>query len=89
MRITRRQFYTTLAAASTYPWVIEPRWLELTRRTVRVLHVSDLHSSFFVTFSMIEHAVDVGIAAKPDFICVTGDFITRALDSSRRITFGC
>jgi uncharacterized protein len=86
LRLTRRQFYTTLAIGSAYPFIIEPRWLELTRRTVplkgvrspvRVLHLSDLHWSYSVPLSIIEHAIGVGLAGKPDLICVTGDFITR------------
>jgi predicted MPP superfamily phosphohydrolase len=92
VRITRRKALFGLAAgaaAAAYPTLIEPRWLDLTHRQaklsglrspVRILHMSDLHSSFFVPMSMIEHAVTVGLSAKPDLICVTGDFITSGAD---------
>jgi predicted MPP superfamily phosphohydrolase len=39
--------------------------------------MSDLHASFSVPMSIIEHAITVGLALNPDLICVTGDFITR------------
>lgn len=89
MKITRRQFYTTLAVSPVYPVVIEPRWLDVSHRTVpikgvrspvRILHLSDLHASFFVSMSMIGHAITKGLEQKPDLICVTGDFITRGDD---------
>ena len=91
LRFTRRQLYTTLAvgAGAAYPVIVEPRWLEVSRRRVsmeglrspvRILHLSDLHASWVVPMSMIEHAVAVSVAEKPDIICVTGDFITRGSD---------
>jgi predicted MPP superfamily phosphohydrolase len=90
MQFTRRKlFYSALAASPVYPFLIEPRWLDVSRRTlhvgnlhspVRILHISDLHSSFTVPLSMIHHAITAGLAGKPDLICVTGDFITRGAD---------
>jgi uncharacterized protein len=86
LRPTRRQFYTTLAIGAAYPFIVEPRWLDLTHHTIRLkallgpirlLQLSDLHSSYMVPMSIIEHAIGAGIAEKPDLICVTGDFITR------------
>jgi hypothetical protein len=72
--------------ALVYPCYFEPRWLDLTHRRValarrperpvRILHISDLHASLFVPLSMIDHAITMGLAQKPDLICVTGDFIT-------------
>ena len=38
--------------------------------------MADLHLSKVVTIPMIAHAVNLGLAQKPDLICVTGDFIT-------------
>jgi len=43
---------------------------------IRVLHLADLHASVFVPLSMIDHAITLGLATRPDLICVTGDFIT-------------
>jgi len=68
---------------------IEPNWLERTfhsiqlgkgagRHPVRILQLSDFHASSFVHLSLIEKAVDLGLQARPDLICVTGDFITNS-----------
>lgn len=44
---------------------------------LRVLHLSDLHADRrWVPLSHIARAVAVGLAQKPDVICLTGDFIT-------------
>ena len=43
---------------------------------VRILHLSDLHASPAVPFSLIEKSVELGLEAKPDVICLTGDFVT-------------
>jgi hypothetical protein len=81
--------FTTLAVSPVYPVVIEPRWLDVSHRTVpikgirspvRILHLSDLHASFFVSMSMILHAISLGLEQKPDLICLTGDYITRGDD---------
>jgi predicted MPP superfamily phosphohydrolase len=88
---TRRKLLSSLAAAAIYPCWIEPRWLDLTRRrvrlsrstlshTVRILHLSDLHASFFVPLSMVEEAIRQGLSANPDLICLTGDFISNRDD---------
>jgi predicted MPP superfamily phosphohydrolase len=86
--MTRRKLLYSFfgAPALIYPCFLEPRWLDLTyrhvplahkpERPVRILHISDLHASIFVPLSMINHAVTLGLAQKPDLICVTGDFIT-------------
>ncbi len=69
-----------------YAFGVEPNWLELTfhrvklpckRLTtgVRILQLSDLHASPSVPFALIENAVELGLQAKPDVICLTGDFV--------------
>ena len=74
-------------AGGLYATCIEPRFLELTstvircgldagKAPVRMLHLTDLHASRFVSMSMIAHAIKMGLAQKPEVICVTGDFIT-------------
>ena len=95
--MTRRRFVLSSLAAGTaaasWPCFWEPRWLELTRHTaklapgrianpVRVLHLADLHASMFVPQSLIDRAISMGLAEKPDLICVTGDFITHREDFS-------
>ena len=83
----RKVLYSMLgcAAAAAYPCYIEPRWLDLSRRRVilprlecpvNLLQLSDLHASEFVSLGMIETAVNLGLSAKPDLICLTGDFIS-------------
>lgn len=86
--MTRRKLlYSFFAAPLLYPFYWEPRWLDITHRRVRlpalraprpfrVLHLSDLHASLFVPLSLIDHAITLGLAAKPDLVCITGDFIT-------------
>lgn len=91
--LTRRQFFLSFPALGltlpTYGHFVEPHWFErMTHRVpvaglrprarIRILHLSDLHLSTFVPFSVIEQAIDLGLAAKPDLVCLTGDFITDA-----------
>jgi len=75
------------STAIGYPCFCEPRWLEVTerqvrlarvpvRRSLRLLHLSDLHASFVVPLSLIQNAITLGLNQPPDLICLTGDFIT-------------
>lgn len=75
--------------APLYAFGVEPQWLERTftqvklpckglTRGVRILQLSDFHASDVVPFSLIESSVDQGLQAKPDVICLTGDFVTDA-----------
>ncbi len=75
--------------APAYAFGVEPNWLERTTvrvklpcnsltSGVRVLHLSDFHASPVVPFSLIENSVQLGLEAKPDVICLTGDFVTDA-----------
>jgi len=75
--------------APAYAFGVEPNWLERTFHrvklpckrltgSVRILHLSDFHASPAVPFSLIENALDLGLEAKPDVICLTGDFVTDA-----------
>lgn len=99
--MNRRQFLFSGAGlplfAAGYSFYWEPRWVELTQRlvllpacdaSVRLLHISDLHASCFVSLKMIQHALNLGLSAKPDLICITGDFVTntRGYDRDRYIS---
>ncbi len=75
--------------APVYAFGVEPNWLERTFHQVklpcknlssgaRILHLSDFHASSMVPFSLIENSVEMGLEAKPDVICLTGDFVTDA-----------
>jgi predicted MPP superfamily phosphohydrolase len=75
------------ATAAAYTRFLEPGWLEVSHRTVqlgpaeaqpiRVLHLSDLHASGYVPLEFIAQAIQLGLAEKPDLVCLTGDFITK------------
>jgi predicted MPP superfamily phosphohydrolase len=63
---------------------IEPTWFQLTRTRIpfpisgprRLLHLSDLHISDGMTASDLARGLEAGLAQRPDFICITGDFVT-------------
>ena len=91
MHMKRRLFLASAlgvsAAVPAYAKFVEPEWLrfhqvdcnffhERQSDPIRLLHLSDLHASPQVPKRLIEHAIDIGLSAKPDLICVTGDFIT-------------
>ncbi|HTC90740.1 MAG TPA: phosphodiesterase YaeI [Bryobacteraceae bacterium] len=90
--MTRRKLLSLIQVAGcapAYAFGVEPNWLERTfyrvklpckslTRSVRILHLSDFHASPVVPFSLIENAVSLGLDAKPDVICLTGDFVTDA-----------
>ncbi|MBI5388515.1 MAG: phosphodiesterase YaeI [Verrucomicrobia bacterium] len=91
-RQTRRRFLAALAllglGGSAYARFVEPNWLDTGRVTVplsrngirqplRLLHLSDLHASLFVSLEFIAEAIQAGVRLRPDLICVTGDFVTR------------
>lgn len=90
--MTRRKLLSLLPVAScapAYAFGVEPNWLERTFHRVKlpcknltsgalVLHLSDLHASSSVPFALIEKSVELGLEAKPDVICLTGDFVTDA-----------
>jgi uncharacterized protein len=95
--MTRRKFLYSFFASTplVYPCYWEPRWLDVTQRRVklhrgtlrqpvRILHLSDLHASMLVPLSMIERAITLGLAEKPDIVCLTGDFITYRQDFDAR-----
>ncbi len=96
--ISRRQFLLSLLGAGVgalgYGTLIEPHWLQITRRRVPLtvavgariglLHLSDLHASAVVPFSHIERAIDTGLLHRPDLICLTGDFITDQIPEAAR-----
>ncbi len=83
-------------AAAAYPTLAEPRWTEVTHnrirlglaKPVRVLHLADFHASFLVPMSLIEQSIRLGLEQRPDFACLTGDFITfqHDFDAARYVT---
>ncbi|QOY87338.1 phosphodiesterase YaeI [Paludibaculum fermentans] len=92
--ITRRHLLrgalAAIPAGGCYPVLVEPRWLEVThtkvkvktpvRQPLKILQLTDLHWSWCVPTSLIEDAIERGLANNPDIVCLTGDFITREND---------
>lgn len=81
--------------AVLYTRWLEPGWLGIGRHTVtldksrnaaplKVLQLSDLHASKFVSLDFIAEAVQLGLSLKPDLVLLTGDFITRKFDQFDR-----
>ena len=90
-KISRREFLGLSALSGlSYMRFGEPNWIGTGRHAVplagggaapvKLLHLSDLHASEFVSLDFIEKAVRIGLEAQPDVICLTGDFITRLWD---------
>ncbi|MDQ6631046.1 MAG: phosphodiesterase YaeI [Verrucomicrobiota bacterium] len=89
--LTRRNFLVALGlggvgSIADAHWV-EPHWLGVGRHEIKfaksrkqsplkILQLSDFHLSPAVDLSFIKESIELGIALKPDLICLTGDFIT-------------
>lgn len=85
--MTRRQFLWGMAATGVAVSIPAFRGLalELNRRTlglwndgqtpIRIGHLTDLHSSPFVSLRHIRQAIELVVGGKPDLICLTGDFV--------------
>jgi len=73
------------AGSGLYATTVEPRWFDVShtairlpklQQSLRVLHLSDLHSSAEVPTELLLDATRAGISSKPDLICLTGDYVT-------------
>lgn len=78
-----------LSAAAYAHWV-EPDFFDLAEVTLdpqlfpaakgfSILHLSDLHLGPHVPLALIDEAITLGLAQRPDVIALTGDFITGRL----------
>ena len=73
-----------------YMRVLEPRWLRSAHwqlampgaPSLRLLHLSDMHQSRYISLDFIGKAIDRGLEQNPDLICLTGDFVTRKVSES-------
>jgi len=85
--ISRRKFFSALAAAgaaATVP-VLSGLSVVHSRRPLsiwndggpsfRIGHISDFHSSPYISLKHIGSAIDLILADKPDLVCITGDFV--------------
>jgi predicted MPP superfamily phosphohydrolase len=85
------------ALGGLYAWRPEEHWLRIERRPMvlpnlgagfegaRVAHISDLHCSPIVLERYLLHAVDAVNALEPDYVVMTGDFITGPRHYARRV----
>lgn len=69
--------------AAAYAHWVEPEWLAVREYHLKwrgpkltFAHVSDLHASAVVRNGFIEEALETTVAQRPEFICMTGDWIT-------------
>jgi uncharacterized protein len=83
------------AVGAAYTRFAEAEWLEVNEpklvwreggAEIRVLHLSDFHASSVVSLDYISRAIDLGLAQKPDLICLTGDFVTSKYESFSEYT---
>ena len=75
-----------IAGLGAYAFLIEPRWIEVTRPRIRIpeLHpalaglrialLTDLHAGGGTPLSMVRRAVRLAMAESPDLVAITGDF---------------
>ena len=96
-RFSRRKFLGGLGAfgvTSISYANIESDWLDVgryridtgkgkDRAPIKILHLSDLHASHFVSFDFIQQAIQLGLKEKPDLICLTGDYVTRTCNDMK------
>lgn len=99
MALSRRAFLTRLGCACVgamvpasvgYAWAIEPRWLHVYRREVRIpglpptfeglrlAQLTDIHHGPFLGVPRIQHAVALTNFLQPDVIALTGDYVHRS-----------
>src|SRR5688572_21396201 len=82
------------AGGGIYTRFGEPHWLEVSRikislpgapvvtPPIRLVHLSDLHASPVVSFELIDRAVTLALAERPDVIALTGDFFTNRVQDA-------
>ncbi|MFW6133769.1 MAG: metallophosphoesterase, partial [Planctomycetota bacterium] len=78
----------SVALGGLFAWSIEEHWLRIERRWMdlpgladglagtRLVHISDLHACPIVRERYLHHCVEMVNRLEPDFVAVTGDFIT-------------
>ncbi len=90
LKISRRRFLggVSVAALATLGYArfieaesLQTGWVTVPlsnekRAPLKLLHLSDLHASGLVGLDYIDESITVALGWKPDFICLTGDFIS-------------
>lgn len=101
-RFLRRAALTSVGGAATagyYAWRVEPHWVDVERRSMplaglptelvgrRLVHITDLHVSEFVSYYHLKKAIDQVDALDPEIVAITGDLMTaRHLEQIDRVT---
>jgi predicted MPP superfamily phosphohydrolase len=86
----------TLAASGvglgTYALLAQGRWFDVTRRQVpitglspaldglRIVHLTDIHHSRWMSLQWLRQIVDAANALNPDVVALTGDYVYRGLE---------
>jgi predicted MPP superfamily phosphohydrolase len=71
-----------ISGLAAYGWFVESSWLHLRAielegtRQLRLAHISDLHYSGNKDY--LQRVVDTVNESKPDLVCITGDFVSKA-----------
>lgn len=85
------------AALGAYAFLVEPRWLQVTRTPIHVrgLHpdlegfrialLTDLHAGEGTPLSLIRRACRLAMRERPDLVAVTGDFAADSATSFRGV----
>ncbi len=78
----------TATLGPLYAWYVEPRWVELSRRSavlpglpahldgMRVIHLTDIHASVAVPLTFVRRMIERINRLEPDVVVVTGDLVT-------------
>lgn len=77
-----------LMGLGLYAWQVEPHWVELVERPLplaglprellgaTLVQLSDLHVGHWVSETYLKESLDRAAELRPDFVALTGDFIT-------------
>ena len=77
-----------LMGLGLYAWQVEPHWVELVERPLplaglprellgaTLVQISDLHVGHWVSEAYLRESLDRAAQLRPDFVVLTGDFIT-------------
>jgi predicted MPP superfamily phosphohydrolase len=91
IKVTRRGFLAGSVIAGLGVLLdmkyIEPHWLCLSRVEVplpdwqlpnrlKIMHIADMHASDVLPVKFVRKAIELGLEAEPDLVCITGDMIS-------------
>jgi predicted MPP superfamily phosphohydrolase len=89
---------SSIALGGLYAWRIEDHWIRMERHNMALrglpsawhgatlVHLSDLHCSPIVLERYLLRCVEIVNRLRPDFVAITGDFITGPMHYARRVS---